>query len=33
MRKIELKDEIVLEIIDLLKNTDKSYDYIATKYN
>lgn len=33
MKKIELKDEIVLEIIDLLKNTDTSYDYICTKYN
>lgn len=33
MKKIILDDAQVLEIIDLLKNTDKSYDYIASKYN
>lgn len=33
MKKIVLKNEEVLEIIDLLKNSDKSYEYIACKYN
>lgn len=33
MRKIVLKDEDVLEIIELLKNTDLSYDFIASKYS
>ena len=33
MKKIILEDEQVLEIINLLKNTDKSYDYIASKYH
>lgn len=33
MKKITLSDEQVLEIVDLLKNTDKSYDYISSKYS
>lgn len=33
MKKIILEDHIVLEIVDLLKNSDLSYDYISTKYN
>lgn len=33
MKKIVLDDHIVLEIVDILKNTELSYDYISTKYN
>lgn len=33
MRKIILEDKIVLEIVDLLKKDEFSYDYISAKYN
>lgn len=33
MKKIILDDNVVLEIVDLLKNSGLSYDYISAKYN
>ena len=32
MKKIEITDNVALEIIEILKNTYLSYDYIETKY-
>ena len=33
MKKIILDDKQVLEIINILKNTDMSYEYISSKYH